>query len=117
MSTLPLPSSAGYHDLESARADNEALRIRGENHLALAITIGRTVYLVLLALIPPGCMGIAVGASAVVLNLAAPSVHLGGLLIIWITTTIISVTAIVAGIVEARNFNRDGGCETERGRE
>ena len=102
MSTLPLPAQSPDPESESTRADNEALRIRGENHLALAVAVRRAAHLVLLALIPPGCMGIAVGASAVVLNLAAPSVHLAGLLTIWIATTIISVTAIVAGLVEAR---------------
>jgi len=107
MSTLPLPTPPTDADPESHRAENEALRIRGENHLALAVAIRRAAHLVLLALIPPGCMGIAVGASAVVLNLAAPAVHLKGLLTIWISTTIISVMAIVAGLVEARDFKRD----------
>jgi hypothetical protein len=88
------------------RAENEALRIRGENYLALAVAVRRAAHLVLLALIPPGCMGIAVGASAVLLNLAAPSVHLAGLLTIWIATTIISVVAIVAGLIEARDHQR-----------
>ena len=106
MSTLPLPVPAREPDAESLRADNEALRIRGENHLALAAAVRRAVHLVLLALVPPGCMGIAVGASAVVLNLAAPSVHLTGLLTIWISTTIISVTALVAGLVEARGHQK-----------
>src|SRR5262245_24453326 len=102
MSTLPLPSPAREPNPESLRADNEALRIRGENHLAFAVAVRRAAHLVLLALIPPGCMGIAVGASAVVLNLAAPSVHFAGLLTIWIATTIISVAATVAGLIEAR---------------
>jgi hypothetical protein len=103
MSTLPLSVPDREPESESARAENEALRIRGENHLALAVAVRRAAHLVLLALIPPGCMGIAIGASAVVLNLAAPSVHLAGLLTIWIATTIISVMAIVAGLVEARD--------------
>jgi hypothetical protein len=107
MSILPLPSPASDRDPESIHAENEALRIRGDNHLALAVAIRRTAHLVLLALIPPGCMGIAVGASAVILNLAAPSVHLAGLLIIWISTMIISVMAIVAGVIEARDFKRN----------
>jgi hypothetical protein len=104
MSTLPLQTPSREPERESPHAENEALRIREENHLALAVAVSRAVHLVLLALIPPGCMGIAVGASAVVLNLAAPSVHLLGLLIVWMATTIISVMAIFAGIVEARDF-------------
>jgi hypothetical protein len=114
MSTLPLPSQGREPDPESPRAENEALRIRGENHVALVVAIRRAAHLVLLGLIPPGSMGIAVGASAVVLNLAAPTVHLAGLLIVWIATTIISVLAIVAGIFEARDFNRNRNTETDR---
>jgi len=34
-------------------------------------------------------------------------VHLAGLLTIWIASTIISVVAIVAGLIESRDFNRD----------
>ncbi len=113
MSALLIPSRPDGPDPESARADNEALRIRGQNHLALAVAIRRAAHLVLLALIPPGCMGIAVGASAVVLNLAAPSVHLAGLLTVWIATTIISVMAIVAGLVEARDFKQSGRKEAD----
>jgi hypothetical protein len=59
-------------------------------------------------------MGIAVGASAVVLNLAAPSAHLAGLVIIWLSTTIISVMAIVAGLIEARAFKTGKKPGTER---
>jgi hypothetical protein len=106
MSTLPLPSPAREPEPQSLRAEYETLRIRGENHLALAVAVRRAAHLILLALIPPGCMGIAVGATAVVLNLAAPSVHLAGLLTIWIATTIISVAAIVAGLVEARGHQK-----------
>ena len=57
MSTLPLPSPASDRGPELPRAENEALRIRGENHLALVVAIRRAVHLVLLALIPPGSMG------------------------------------------------------------
>jgi hypothetical protein len=106
MSTLQLPAPNREPESESPRAEIDALRIRGHNHLALVLAVRRAAHLVLLALIPPGCMGIAAGASAVVLNLAAPSVHLAGLLTIWIATTVISVMAIVAGIVEARDANR-----------
>jgi hypothetical protein len=107
MTALPLPPHRHVPDPESPRTEIEALQIRGENQLALAVAVRRAAHLVLLALIPPGCMGIAVGASAVVLNLAAPSVHLAGLLTIWIASTIISVVAIVAGLIESRDFNRD----------
>jgi hypothetical protein len=117
MSTLPLPSSGREPDPESRHAQNEALRIRGENHLALIVAVRRAAHLILLSLIPPGCMGIAVGASAVVLNLAAPSVHLAGLLILWISTTIISVMAIVAGMIEARGFKRAAQRGGDRERE
>jgi hypothetical protein len=80
------------------------------------MAIRRAAHLVLLALIPPGCAGIAVGASAVVLNLAAPSVHLLGLLIIWTSTTIVSVMALIVGMVEARDFNRVGPADQDRDR-
>ncbi len=108
MSTFPLPTPDRDSELEAVRAENEALRIRNENRVALAVAVRRAAHLVLLALIPPGCMGIAVGASAVILNLAASAAHVWGLLIVWSATTIISVLAIVAGMVESRGFNRDG---------
>ncbi len=62
----------------------------------------RLIPLPLIALTPPALFAIAVGAMTVLLKLADPSLHRLGLWLIWVPTAIVSVLAIVAGIIEAR---------------
>ena len=63
-------------------------------------------HLVLVGLTPAGLFGIAVGATAVVLNLADAAVHLAGIAIIWAAAVIVSVLSIVAGMREAAAYSR-----------
>jgi CBS-domain-containing membrane protein len=62
----------------------------------------RLIPLPVIALTPPALFGIAVGAMTVLLKLADPSLHRLGLWLIWVPTAVVSVLAIVAGIIEAR---------------
>jgi hypothetical protein len=62
----------------------------------------RLIPLPLIALTPPALFAIAVGAMTVLLKLADPSLHRLGLWLIWVPTAVVSVLAIVAGIIEAR---------------
>jgi hypothetical protein len=62
----------------------------------------RLIPLPLIALTPPALFAIAVGAMTVLLELADPTLHRLGLWLIWVPTALVSVLAIVAGIIEAR---------------
>jgi hypothetical protein len=71
---------------------------------AAAPTAGkrRLIPLPLIALTPPALFGIAVGAMAILLRFADPSLHRLGLWLIWVPTALVSALAIVAGMIEAR---------------
>ncbi len=88
-------------------APNEAARIFGKRPRTIGILWYRGTNLVLLALTPAALSGIAVGATTVILRLAAPAAHLGGILAVWISTAIVSGLAIFAGWSEARNLARE----------
>lgn len=62
----------------------------------------RLIPLPLIALTPPALFGIAVAAMTVLLKFADPALHRLGLWLIWVPTALVSVLAIVAGIIEAR---------------
>jgi CBS-domain-containing membrane protein len=74
----------------------------GGKAVASAAGKRRLIPLPLIALVPPALFGIAVGAMTVLLKLADPSLHRLGLWLIWVPTAIVSVLAVVAGIIEAR---------------
>jgi hypothetical protein len=94
-------------DVNVRLAPNEAARIFGKRPRTIGILRYRGTNLVLLALTPAALGGIAVGATTVILRLAAPSAHLAGILAVWISTAIVSSLAIVAGLIEARNLARE----------
>jgi hypothetical protein len=102
-------TDAGTH-LEA----NEAARIGGKRPRTIGILRYRGTNLVLLALTPAALGGIAVGATTVILRLAAPSAHLGGILAVWISTTIVSGLAIVAGLIVARDLAREQRMKQEK---
>ena len=92
-------SDASEESSEAPLTPNEAVRIGGKRPRTIGILRYRGSTLVLLALTPAALGGIAIGATTVILRLAAPSAHLGGLLAVWISTTIVSGLAIVAGLI------------------
>jgi hypothetical protein len=80
----------------------------------------RLIPLPLIALTPPALFGIAAGAMTVLLELADPALHRLGLWLIWVPTALVSVLAIVAGIIEARivilnRSNDEPPAETKEG--
>jgi hypothetical protein len=74
----------------------------GHKGAASAAAKRRLIPLPLIALTPPALFGIAVGAMTILLKLADPALHRLGLWLIWVPTAVVSVLAIVAGIIEAR---------------
>ncbi len=107
MSKTAPKTDADETDAGAPLASNVAVRIGGKHPRTIGILRYRGTYLVLLALTPVGLAGIAIGATTVVLRLADPSVHLGGILAVWISTMIVSGMAIVAGMMEARDLARE----------
>jgi CBS-domain-containing membrane protein len=81
-----------------ADKDHEA----GGKAAASAAGKRRPIPLPLIALTPPALFGIAVGAMTILLKLADPALHRLGLWLIWVPTALVSVVAIVAGIIEGR---------------
>jgi hypothetical protein len=107
MSKSSRKSAADENDSVPPLASNEAVRIFGKRPRTVGILWYRGTNLVLLALTPVGLGGIAIGATTVILRLADPSVHVAGILAVWISSTIVSGMAIVAGWIAARDLARD----------
>jgi hypothetical protein len=100
----PNQASPRSVEAEIARANTEATRIRAEAGKAIVATIFRGV-------IPLGIFGVAIGATAVIVQCAAPDLHLAGLLIVWICATLVSLLSVISGVLEAQRlgWNRTRG--------
>jgi hypothetical protein len=85
-------------EAEITRAKNEAIRIRAEAGKSIVATVFRGV-------VPIAVCGIACGATAIILERADPSLHLVGLLIVWIAATLVSAATVLSGAVEAPRLN------------
>jgi len=57
------------------------------------------------AVAPLGIFGIAVGATAVILERAPQELHLAGLLIVWISATIVSALTIIGSVMDTQRLN------------
>jgi len=114
MSKSVSKSDATEESSEAPLAPNEAVRIGGKRPRIIGILWYRGTSLVLLALTPVGLAGIAIGATTVILRLADPSAHLGGILAVWISTSIVSGMAIVAGLIQARDLARERRTKLEK---
>src|SRR5580704_8795858 len=95
--SMPLPSPRNA-DVEIARAQTEATRIRAEAGKAIVVTVMRAVA-------PLGIFGIAVGATAVIIERAPQELHLAGLLIVWISATLVSALTIIGSVVDTQRLN------------
>jgi hypothetical protein len=96
MST-PLPPARSI-DSEIIRAQTETTRIRAEAGKAIVATVFR-------GLVPLGVFGIAIGATAIIIERAAPSLHLVGLLIVWIAATVVSACTVLASALETQRVS------------
>jgi hypothetical protein len=92
---MPLP------EVEVARAKAEEVRAKAEAAKAIVLVIMRT-------LVQVGTFGIAIGATAVLLRQADQSLHLVGLLVIWICAALASMTAMLTTVLESRRWNLRG---------
>jgi hypothetical protein len=84
-------------EVEVIRAQTEATRARAEAAKEIVATALR-------GFVPLGVFGIAVGATAIVLEMADRGLHLAGLLVIWISATVFSIVAVVSGLLERQRF-------------
>jgi hypothetical protein len=62
--------------------------------------------LALLAVTPAGLFGIAVGATAVVLNLSDITAQIVGLSVVWGAATVVSILLVLTGMRESANYLR-----------
>jgi hypothetical protein len=85
-------------EAEITRVKNEAIRIRADAGKAIVATVFRGV-------VPLGVCGIACGATTIIIERANPSLHLVGLLIVWIAATLISATSVIGSVMENQNVN------------
>jgi hypothetical protein len=92
------PVQLSKNDAEVARYEMEATRARAEAGKAIVAIVFRSI-------VSLGAFGIALGATAVVIQLADPSLHLAGLLVIWTSATLLSVSNVVVGLLEKQGLN------------
>jgi hypothetical protein len=91
--SFPVPSPRSL-DSEIIRSQTETTRIRADAAKAIVATVFRGV-------VPLGVTGIAAGATAIILELARPELHLAGLLIVWIGATLISTSAVLSSVLQS----------------
>jgi hypothetical protein len=91
----PLP------EVEKARAEAQATLARANAATAIFGVIVR-------ALVGLGTLGIALGATAVVLTKGHPDTQLIALAVIWTAATIVGVATALAGVVDWRRLNLRG---------
>jgi hypothetical protein len=96
MST-PLPQARSI-DSEIIRAQTETSRIRADAAKVIVATVFR-------GLVPLGVFGIAIGATAIIIERAAPFLHLAGLLIVWIAATVVSACTVLASALETQRIS------------
>ncbi len=84
-------------EVEVIRAQTEATRARAEAAKEIVATALRGI-------VPLGVFGIATGATAILLDQDDRSLHLAGLLVIWICATAFSIVAVVSGLLERRQL-------------
>jgi hypothetical protein len=89
---LPLP------EVEIARAQAEAVKARTE---AAKCIVAHVVRLVL----PLGVFGIALGVSAVVIYRGPAELQWPALALIWICSSLVSATAVLAGWIEKQRWD------------
>src|ERR1700687_192771 len=91
-------STARSIDSEIIRAQTETSRIRADAAKAIVTTVFR-------GLVPLGAFGIAIGATAIIIERADPSLHLAGLLIVWIAATVVSACTVLASALETQRIS------------
>jgi hypothetical protein len=85
-------------DSEIIRAQTETTRIRADAGKAIVATVFRGV-------VPLGVFGIAAGATAIIIERAQPSLHLAGLLIVWIAATLVSACTVLGSVLQPQRLD------------
>jgi hypothetical protein len=88
----PLP------EVELARAKTDAIRAQVDAAKVIVGVLARVV-------VGLGTLGIAVGATAVVLHQAPPASQLAALALIWTAATLVGIATALAGVLDARRLN------------
>jgi hypothetical protein len=88
----PLP------EVELAKANTETVRAKTEAAKSIVATIGR-------ALVPLGMGGIGIGASAVVIINADPTLHWPALAMIWPCVALVGTVAALSGWIERQRVD------------